>query len=79
MRFKLKSWAKCNSCWSVGQPNFLVGIRGAGYEMVPCMQVLWTSGSCAPPFPALVPAFLVSLLLCFAEAFQQDLGLFDKH
>lgn len=78
MKFKLKSWAKYNSCCIVEQPNFLVGIPRAGY-VFPCMQVLWRSGSCAPPFPALVPTLLVSLLLCFTEAFQQDLGLVDKH
>lgn len=79
MRFKLKSRAKHNSCCSVWQPNLLVGIHGAGYVMFPCMQVLRRSGSGAPPFPALVLTPLVSLLLCFVEAFQQDLALADKH
>lgn len=79
MRFKLKSQTKYNSCWSVGHPNFLVRIHGAGYVMFPCMQVLWRPGSCAPLFPALVPTLLVSLLLFFAETFWQDLGLVDKH
>lgn len=62
MRFNLKSWARCNTCWSVGQPNFLVGIHGAGYAMVPlyagALEIglvyspLLSTGASSPCLPA---------------------------